>query len=379
MRDLALPTLAFPLLALPLAACFTPAAELPSFDLVNFENPLVRSSDVVLQPFRWDALRCPDGEPATLFAVYRTGIAEPAPVVIVFHAGAFDYVTPYDSAVDPRDGTHAAGEDRLHSEWASRKVFETFGMLPGVAEDPGEVNAGALPAALADAGAFALYPANCWGDLWHNEDGYKPNDWSQDAFHRQGRFLAWAATRVVSKNADEAADWRARFGMDALPIELDSSAVSFVGIGDGGRAVPELLRRSQDTNDANFPALRSILLDSTPDDLAPVFNAANYPEYAAGLERIFFQDTADVNRYSLARWYPQFSVTAPLDVWWSSEDPQLPDVTMTGLMNLAASNPSVVRVENTGELAHVLLNDEEIPAREAIDRLLGTATATAAP
>jgi hypothetical protein len=364
-------------MALPLAACFSPAAELPSFDLVNFENPLVRSSDVVLQPFRWDALRCPDGEPATLFAVYRTGIAEPAPVVIVFHAGAFDYVTPYDSAVDPRDGVHLAGEDRLDSSWASRKVFETFGMLPGVAEDPGEVNAGALPAALADAGAFTLYPANCWGDLWHNEDGYKPNDWSQDAFHRQGRFLAWAATRVVSQSAEESASWRERFGMDALPIELDGSAVSLVGLGDGGRAVPELLRRTQDTNDAYMPPIRSVLLDSTPDELAGVYDPSGYPEYAEGIDRIFFQDASDVNRYSLARWFVQFGVSIPTEAWWSSEDPQLPDVTMTGLSNLATSNPTMVRVENTGELAHVLLNDEDLPAREAVDRLLGTTTAAA--
>jgi hypothetical protein len=374
-----------------LVACFTPAAEKPLFDELGFENPLVNSPDVVLRPFTWDELRCPDGAPATMYAVYRSGLAEPAPVVVVFHAGALDYrtATPADAvpdtaaaddtATDAADGTHYAGEDRLNAAWAGRKVFETFGMLPGAGADPAEVNLGAIPAALADAGAFALYPANCWGDLWHNEDGYTPNDWSLDGFHRQGRFIAWAATRIMSRDAEERATWRARFGLESLPVPLqgdgagETPTVSFVGLGDGGRAVAELYRRAVEAPDPNFPAVKRILLDSTMDNLAPIAtNPAQYPELAGALERIFFEDVGgDIGRYSLSRWYAESGrPTAPLEFVWSSEDPQLPDVTVEGVEALGTSRPSLVTVTNTGELAHVLLNDEETPAREAVDRLL---------
>jgi hypothetical protein len=378
---------------LALGGCFTPAAEKPTFDTLAFENPLVQSTDVVLEPFHWDELRCPDGEPATLYAVYRTGLAEPAPVVVFFHAGALDFVragvtatTDTDTAADTAedasavtDAAHYAGEDRLTSAWAGRKVFETFGMLPGEAEDPAEVNLGALPAALADAGAFTLYPANCWGDLWHNEDGYTPNDWAQDGFHRQGRFMAWAATRIMSRDAEERATWRARFGLDQLAVPLqgdgdgETPTVSLVGLGEGGRAVAELYRRVVEAPDPNFPQVKRILVDSAMDNVFPIVaNSAQYPELSDALDRIFYEDFGgDIGRYSLGRWYSEAGrPVAPLEFVWSSEDPQLPDVTLDSLRTAASTRASLMTITDTGEIAHVLLNDEDLPARDAVGRLL---------
>ena len=61
---------------------------------------------------------------------------------------------------------------------AAHAIRHALGKVPAL--DPAEVNDGTLPAALANSGAFTLYPANCWGDLWHNEDYYSPNDWDAD-------------------------------------------------------------------------------------------------------------------------------------------------------------------------------------------------------
>ena len=90
-----------------------------------------------------------------------------------------------------------------------------------------------LPAALADAGAFTMYPANCWGDLWHNEYGYSVND-PAEGFTRNGRYLAWVMSAIASPDAATAVYWQGELGRDNLPIQLDFSSVALVGLGGGG-------------------------------------------------------------------------------------------------------------------------------------------------
>ncbi|MES2639184.1 MAG: hypothetical protein V4850_06860 [Myxococcota bacterium] len=360
-----------------LAGCFSPQGEPLEFETLPFENDYTQSDDIVLRPFSFDDLLCPDGEPSVFYAVYREGLTEPAPIVLFFHAGAFDYVNSPDP-VDPLGGPHYQEESRFSSEWAGNKVFETFGLLPGEAIDPAEVNAGTLPAVLADAGAFTLYPANCWGDLWHNEDYYSPNDWDADgAIHRQGRFLAWWMTRIASTDPVEATDWRARYGLDTLTVPLDATKIHLVGLGEGGRASAELLRRVRDAGDTNMPPVAGIVMDSTMDKLYPlVVDEAAFGAINTGLRRIFPEETDgvgsdDIGQYSLQRWISERVLTSSLQVTWSSSDPQVPDGTLTDLLALQPTYPTLMTVTDVGTSEHVFLNNDLQAARRAVTTMLG--------
>jgi hypothetical protein len=359
-----------------LAGCFSPQGDPLSFETLPFENGYTQFPDIVLRPFSYPELLCPDGEPSVFYAVYREGLTEPAPIVLFLHAGAFDYVKNPDPE-EPLAGPHYRDDSRFTAEWAGNKVFETFGELPGESLDPSEINEGTLPAALADAGAFTLYPANCWGDLWHNEDFYSANDWDADGgIHRQGRFLAWWMTRIASSDAAEATEWRASYGLDTLTVPLDASGIYVVGLGEGGRGAAELLRRTRDAADANMPPIKGMILDSTMDKLYSVFaNTTAYGAFDTGLERIFpdfaTSTEGDIGRYSLDRWIGDFGLTQSLQVVWSSEDPQVPDETLFDLINRQSAYPTLMTVEDKGTAEHVFLNNDAQAARRAVDRLLG--------
>lgn len=341
------------------------------FDKLAFSNAYTDAPDIVLQPFVYEDLLCPDGEPATFYAVYREGLDEPAEFVVVYHAGAFDYVRSPDPTIDPLAGAHYAGENRMTSEWASGKVFETLGLHKTDASST-EVNDGTLAAVLADRGTFALYPANCWGDLWRSESGYQPNDWGEDGgVHREGRFMAWMMTRFVSTDTEEAADWRSRFGLDALPIPLDSSGMYFIGLGEGGRALPELLRRTDadQAADASFPPVLGAILDSPMDDVTPIAqDPAGWPDEHEGINRLF-PDETDWGRYSMNRLLTQNRFPNPLTLYWSSADPQVPDETLAGLVGQDAAVANLVTID-TGEPVHVNLNRDITLARTAIETLI---------
>ena len=72
-----------------LAGCFSPQGSALEFETLPFENDYTTAPDIVLQPFEYPDLLCPDGEPSVFYAVYRTGNNDPAPIVLFFHAGAF--------------------------------------------------------------------------------------------------------------------------------------------------------------------------------------------------------------------------------------------------------------------------------------------------
>ncbi|MFZ5476209.1 MAG: hypothetical protein ACOZNI_05485 [Myxococcota bacterium] len=355
-----------------LAACFTPATEPFDWSKQKFENEHTETETLVLQPFEFDDLYCPDGQVAKFFAVYDEAVTTPMPLVVVFHSGSFDYVTGTVDPIDPLAGGHFAGEDRLNAEWASDKVFETFGLLPGEQVDPTEVNTGTLPAALAEQGAFALYPTNCWGDLWHNETGLHANA-DEDGFDRNGQFMAYAMSRFASTDATTAAAWRADYGLDDLPVTLDSTGMYFVGLGEGGRAIPELLTRYVETGDTTGPTVNGILVDSSCDDLSYyVTNASTFPGYYEGLLRIFGDDLATVSNTSLATWFSTRTPTYDVQVYWSAADPQVPDECNSRLVALAQSN-TALQVTNYSLDSHVFLNSDMTSAMGAVSNLLGTA------
>lgn len=379
-----------------LVGCFTPEASPLVVEEVAFSNAFTRMPNLVLRPLRHPGLPCPDGQDATAYVIYTEGLSDPAPIAIVFHAGAFDYVYPVEDGTvpDPDDAraTHYAGENRMSASWASDKVFETLGLVNGTATSA-EVNLGTLPAALADSGVVAIYPANCWGDLGHNESGSTPNNWDLDGgVEREGRAFNYLASAVASADADEAARVRADLGLDQVPVPLDGSGVYYVGLGEGGRAVAELLKRNV-TGDHPTP-VKGIVLDSTMDSLYSVVVDDAFDAYNDGLARVFpdaddddldgkvygdrygdagYRDdvTPDVGQYSLARVYSG-GTPVRLGFYYSSADPQVPTSTINGLLNLKELQPGgELSVVDAGVQQHVSLNRDETLAREAVEFLLG--------
>lgn len=348
--------------------CFTPDAPELDVDTIPFENPLVRADDAVLRPLTLDGLLCPDGEPATVFAVYRTGLTEAAPVVVVFHSGAFDYVVNPDP-LDPLSREHYRTDNRLTGEWSRTRVFETLGLVNSESGDPGEENNGALAATLVDADTFALYPANCWGDLWHNEYGYFRND-GGEGFERNGRFLAWATTGITSKDPTESSNFRTDLGLgDDLEVPLDSSQVYMVGLGDGGRAPMELLWRA-----TNMPTVAGVIIDSSPDRMDwYVAKQGDYPEVVTGLDRIYTDDLARIGNFSMDAYVRTKAFTGllknSLQLYYSSADPSVPDGLLEPLVALRSSYPEITVVD-TGDQVHVQLNNNQALARTAVEEML---------
>lgn len=358
--------------AVGLSGCFSP--EPPAFDVttLTFENDYTESDDIVIQPYQYDNLSCPDGQPATFYTVYREGLTEAAPIVIFFHSGAFDFLTD-PNPDDPLHGASYQRDLRLGGDWANQKIFETLGLIAG---DGTEQNLGTLPAALADAGTFTLYPANCWGDMWHNETGYAVND-PDEGFTRNGRYLAWVMSAIASPDAATAVFWQDQLGLSDLPITLDFSSISLVGLGDGGRAIPELFRRSQTVtasspSSAALPAIKGILIDSTMDDLSPIVaSEAQFPDLYEGLSRMYYTDLANVYSYSLGRWFYERAPGYPVHLAWSSSDPVVPDETLSAYFAMQQAYPSNLTSKDYGTPQHVFLNANIVDSQEAVRVMLG--------
>lgn len=377
-----------------LAACFTPEADITGVTTVPFENPFTQHENLVLQPFTYDGLLCPDGNAANFYAVYQTDLTDPAPIVIVFHSGAFDYVekNAAGDVLDPADAaaTHYAGENRMSAEWASNKVFETLGILKGDGESS-EVNAGALPAALADKGAFAIYPADCWADLGRNESGSttSQSDWD-GGVERNGRFLNWAISAIASADATTATTWKDNLGMSDLTVPLDSSGVYLIGLGEGGRAISELAGRNV-PNQTVTPIL-GMIIDSTMDNLQPIVtNNAQFKDINDGLARIFpdandddndgivqgdlsgnQRDDIVANMIQNSLWSKYFrSVGVPLGVWYSSADPLVPTTTLDGILSLeGTAGHESLKSFDVGTQTHVQTNADIDTAHTAVEFIL---------
>jgi len=332
--------------ALLLTGCWKPAEDLSvlSFDQVPYDNPYLTSTDAVVSAFDTQ-LTCPDGSPSRIFMVHRQELAEDAPVAIVLHSGAFDYV------VDPSDqgyleGRHYRVETRLSRAWSVAKMWETLG-LSGVAVDPSEENLGTLPAALTDAGYVQLYPGNCWGDLWHNEEGYQDSAFTLEGFPRNGRTVAhWMIRMAVEP------DFAASQGV-TFPTTLDPSAIDLIGLGEGGRGVTELLLRD------DMPAIRGAVWDSTPDDLGPYLDDPDtHQSYVDGLARIFVdEDLARIDDWSLTAAAAAGALPGRVAYLWSDGDPRQEDALMAAGAQAVAS-VSGAWVENLETPRHVFLNGD---------------------
>ena len=328
----------------------------PMTEVIPYDNPHLTVDDAVIQRFDL-TLDCPDGEPSSFHMVYREDATEPAPVVILLHSGAFDYVLKPGEG-GPLSGVHYRVDSRLERDFAVRKTWETLG-LQIEDMDPAEENEGTLPAAFANRGAVQLIPGNCWGDLWHNEEGVVVNDLELDRFNRNGRTIATWMLRLLAEPAfaeSQSVSW---------PVDIDGSQIFLVGLGEGGRGVLELLNLPG-------PTIRGAAVDSMPDNLdAFVSNPVDFQDEIDGLERLYV-DLTDIGDSSFAG---DVSLPERFYYLWSSSNPQLP---------LAASQPAAsalrgkvgVVVENTGQAGHVLSNSDLEVAEAMVDFLLGSEEGT---
>jgi hypothetical protein len=222
------------LFLLVLPGCFQPYQDLPKLDFaeMTFDRPGLESSSAVVRAFDLEAHTCPDGEPARIYAVYSEaavqGDVQEAPVAVVLHSGAFDYIVSSEDGEDPIEGRHYRTESRLERPWALAKVWETLGMLPAPI-DAGEDNAGTLAVSMVNAGWVQVYPANCWGDLWHFDLATNPNDSDTEGFERDGLGLAMSAVRVFTQPG-----YGDQIGVN-IPAVVDTNQLYLVGLCVGRR------------------------------------------------------------------------------------------------------------------------------------------------
>jgi len=299
------------MLLCPLGACWNPGGGQLSKGPIPFAPATAEIDGWAI--LRWAMAEpvCPHEEPPYVYMAYPETATGAVPVAVVFHPGAFDYVTNPHSE-DPLAGAHFQHPSRLDRDWAVRGVFGFFGMADDT--DAFTADTGALAIALAEQGIAMLLVTNCWGDLWHNETPLnadestgRENALEQDGFTRNG-FVA--ARLAWSLAADP--EFASTQGFTA-PVAIDRSRLFMVGQGFGGRAVGELI------HEGYTPTAAAV--DASPDDLRAYWDgdAEIYGATVVGLERVFPQGRDSVTGGSLA------TATLPRTAYlYSSLDPAIP-------------------------------------------------------
>jgi hypothetical protein len=311
--------------------------ELEGWSVSRVETPLV----------------CPDGQSADFWVLHPTDAEDDArqPVAIVFHSGAFDYVlTP--SEADPVAGAHYADPSQLDAEWAAEQAFVTLGMYPSA--DERESHMGTLAYALAEVGVNVLIPVNCWGDRWHNAEGVVDNDTTVDLFARNGRSAAEFAYKLA---ADP--DFAVVNGVK-LPVTFSPDDILVFGLGEGSRAVSELITIDENADGTPDHTPIAAVVDSPIDDLNVYYEMSSiFPDIAIGLDRIFAGESTDIGSFSSAPLPPRIGYV------YSSLDTLIPSGANVGLAAALAEHPNSW-VLDTAEQQHVHLNGNLEVARQAV-------------
>jgi hypothetical protein len=296
----------------PITGCWSPEGGVLPEGPVAFAPEAAEIQGWAIQRWAMTEPTCPRGEVPYAYLAYPVTEGPPLPVAVVFHPGAFDYVTEPDPG-DPLAGDHLQDPSRLDRDWAARGAFAFLGMADD--SDPYTADAGALAAALAEQEIAMLLVTNCWGDLWHNETTAdaeeltgRENDLEEDGFERNGFAAARLAWRLV---ADP--EFASTQGF-APPISVDQGKLFMVGLGYGGRAVGELI------GEGFTPAAAAV--DSLPDDLRAYWDgdADLYGPTVIGLERVFPDGRDSVVEGSLAT----ATLPARTAYLYSALDPMIP-------------------------------------------------------
>jgi hypothetical protein len=295
-------------------------------------------------------IACPDDLNPAFYVVLPEAATEPLPVAVVFHSGAFDFVEGADPS-DPLAGTPLQDPIRLTRSFALRRVFMTLGMYPD--DDSFENHDGAIATALAEQGVAMIIPGNCWGDLWHNQSGETDNDIQGDGFQRNGRAAAIWAWRM----ATEPGFWPQNY-LEA-PAAFAADQTYMVGLGDGSRAVGELLGKGYTPT--------SLLVDSPTDDLRTYMAEQTlYGQQIKGLNRIFPGGADSMVPGSLfsAPTYPARSAFI-----YSSVDPQVPaGANSAVLANLGGQ--AEAWVYDAAVSKHVFTGEDLATARQGVAWML---------
>ena len=337
------------LFSLMTSACWKPAFnELPT--LQDTFDP--RSGD---EMEGWEVsvtdlpLNCPDGKNSTLTMIRPIVPGEATSTTLLFHSGSFDY-----TYTDVGAQKQFRSSNSLTRDWALRRVFTTIGQYVDDVED--DALTGAIAQALVEQSSQILIPGNCWGDLWHN--GIDPdytNDTELDGFARLGGDAAWWTYRLVTEpgfaNAMGLADGDALLG----------DPVFGVGLGEGARAVSEIIARNGRFNGA--------VLDSTPDDLDVYYNNLDeYQSIVTGLERIFPATGVPANASSIAVVTPLPTHTVYL---YSSLDERVPTELHVKAVNLLGTDANHW-VKDLSVRGHNLSGQDLRTARESVAHMLQT-------
>ena len=377
----ALVRVAPPLAALCLTSCFR--TDLPSVDTTTWPfEPLVGAPEGWVVEGRELELQCPDGEAARYAWVYPESAAAPPgqqrellPLVILFHSGAFDYVFQPDAAA-PTDGPSFQEsqdeEKRLTAAWAEERIWTTLGMFPN--EDGLEVHTGALPAALAAKGFAMLIPGNCWGDWWRNRSSTTAqNVFEGDFFFRDGHTAAefiWLHAQGAFPPGNPV----------PRPVGIDTSRIYLVGLGEGGRAVTELINLRETKADGSAGAFlyapAGVVLDSPIDDVRVYLDSANdlYRTIQPGLLRVW--PSREVMANGTLAFTPLFGIPARTAILASSNDSAIPPLANDKAYAQLAKKPQAdVWFHDGGEVAHVLSNQDVTLAKAVADYLAEGKTA----
>ncbi len=234
-----------------LAGCFDVQEYLDfQLNVSPFDSSYLDRGEATMEIWLMDGYYCPDDQLARIYLLYSNVIETPAPMAVVLHPEAFDYVRSDGTTYSSTEGI-----DRLTVEWAAGAAEEMMGLRDS---GPQAYQSGSLIAELVHQGFYVVVPTNCWGDLWHNTGD---NDYSE-GFMRNGLYMA-----------DDAIKW----GLDQ--VDVDESRVLLAGLGEGGRGVVDLMLYGWTD--------QAILIDSSPDYLPPIFGDPANDEFIVGLERIY--------------------------------------------------------------------------------------------
>lgn len=300
-------------------------------------------------------LLCPDRSKARFYFLYPESAVDNGdllPAAVLYPSGSFDFVfapTPGDVL----SGTHFAEPSRLDSGWAIRHTFVTLGMLPEEFET--EQHTGALPLALAEEGVAVMIPVNCWGDMWHNRANIAGNDFPSDLFNRDGRTAAeWGYEFLVDPLK------AASYQVD-LPVQIDANQVYLIGLGEGGRAVTEVLSVDADADGLPDYSPAGALIDSHTEDLSVLYDdPSRFGNAVAGLNRIFVDGDVDSGSLATANLPDRFGYV------FAEGDSEVPIESHERAISVISENPGYWLYVDA-DARHILLNNDDIDlARDAV-------------
>lgn len=232
--------------------------------------------------------------------------------------------------------------NKLTRRWAARKLKNFLALVPPDNPDP-EGNGGAIAAALANADTVAVYPMNCWGDLWHGTGHEDP----QDGFARQG--LDFARTALAWTETE---------------FQTDPSRRFVWGTSAGGHGVAELVKHGE--------SFVRYVADAPVDYLPAILNQSPNPEASREVARRIYEGIDDIDHIgSFSLWHAVSVDQARPEIMYiySCNDIVLTDSEITG----RAAQAILTHYEPTEQHARLTAGATDIRGHVFTNSALGVA------